>query len=71
VFYAHLKTLHYNPPTVESADVTAWAATIPANGSGGQELYVEIKLDQTIVKVIKAVERNNAVIWDDDVLLYV
>jgi hypothetical protein len=69
VFYAHLKTLHYNLPTVESADMTAWAATIPANGS--QELYVEIKLDQTIVKVIKAVERNNAVIWDDDVLLYV
>jgi len=67
--YAHLKTLCYNLPAVESADVTAWAATIPANGS--QKLYVEVKVDQTIVHATKAVERNDIVIWDDDILLYV
>jgi hypothetical protein len=49
--------------------VTAWAATILANGS--QELYVEIKLDQTIVDATKAVERNDIVFWDEDVILYV
>jgi hypothetical protein len=54
---------------VESADVTAWAATFLANGS--QELYVEIKLDHTIVNATKAVERNDIVFWDEEVLLYV
>jgi hypothetical protein len=49
--------------------VTAWASTILASGS--QELYVEIKLDQTVVDATRAVERNDIVIWDEDVLLYV
>jgi hypothetical protein len=69
VIYPHLKTLRYNLPAVDSADVTAWAATMPADGS--QELYVEIKLDRTIVNATKAVERNGIVFWDEDVLLYV
>jgi hypothetical protein len=49
--------------------VTAWATAIPANGS--QELYVEIKMDQRIVNATKAVDRNDIVFWDEDVLLYV
>jgi hypothetical protein len=54
---------------VDSADLTAWAATFPANGS--QELYVEIKMDQRIVNATKAVDRNEIVFWDEDVLMYV
>lgn len=69
MIYAHLNTLRYNVAVVESADVTAWAATFLANGS--QELYVEIKLDHTIVNATKAVERNDIVFWDEEVLLYV
>jgi hypothetical protein len=42
---------------------------MPANGS--QELYVEIKVDQTKVNATKAVERNDVVTWDQNVLLYV
>jgi hypothetical protein len=49
--------------------VTAWAVTILANRS--QELYVKVKLDQTIVNTTKAVERNDIVFWDEDVILYV
>ena len=49
--------------------MTAWAATIPANGS--QELYVQIKVDQTIENATKIVKRKDIVFWDEDVLLYV
>ena len=69
MIYPHLNTLWYNLPAVDSADVTVWAITIPPNVS--QELYVEIKLDQMIVNATKAVERNDIVFWDKDVILYV
>lgn len=69
MIYAYLKTLRHNLPTVHSADVTAWAATIPANGS--QELYVQIKVDQTTENTTKIVKRKDIVFWDEDVLLYV
>jgi len=52
---------------IHSADMTALAATIPANGS--QELYVQIKVDQTIENTTKIVKRKDIVFWDEDVLL--
>ena len=69
MIHVHPKALRSNLPAVASADLTAWAVTIPANGP--QELYVEIKVDQTVVKTTKAVERNDIVFWGEDVQLYV
>jgi len=51
---------------IESAGVTgAWAASFPTNWS--QEVYAEVELDQTVEKATRVVERNDIVIWNQDV----
>jgi hypothetical protein len=54
---------------VGSADVTAWAKNLPDNEP--QELYVEIRLDDTVVQATGMVKRNEILSWNEELLLYV
>jgi hypothetical protein len=56
-------------PPVNSADVTAWAESLP--DTAAEVLCMEIRVDQMLVQTMKAVKRSTLLTWDEIVPMYV
>lgn len=57
-----------NPPLVVAVDVTVWARRLP---DPEPQIYMEIRLDQIVVRATEAVKRNEMWSLNDKFQLYV
>ena len=61
--FVRLKSSDTILPLVDSANVTVWTEFLPDNEL--RELCVEIRVDQAVVHVTKAVKRSETMAWNE------